>query len=1002
MGDWKPLLEAAQAECPTALWSKGIELARIGAVAGETRDRDAWSFRVRVPGRPIAPTVNLYPEDREWDCDCGSRFDACEHVAASVAAVVQSSDGPEALFAAAVRNGGVRYELSRRAEGIVLERFLCDEAGPPRQLQRPLLDLIARGDAELTIAPTHGDLAIDRLVGRAAPSPLSFDKATALLRALVAVEDVRLEGEPVQASGEPLYPRARVVDASGDAVELIIEPDPEISEVVAPGVLRRGDTLHPFGAEERFGRSWERLPFRRVFAPAAIAELVGTVLPELDRHIPVLVETDRLPEREGPAAPWIRFDIDYVDGGIDVLALLVYGDPPRARVDNGRLVHLQGAVPTRDEPRERSLLLRLRDQLNLALGRRVHFVAADAARFLTAMQSFADGRKTTRPLDARAVSLAARLHRREGSDGLELDLVFEAADDERAGRAGEPATATAAAVYAAWRDGIGLVPLSDGRFASVPAKWLADHGQLVADLLSAREQNDGRTPRAAWPLVGELCQALDEPEPFELSRVRALLESVTASSDAARSGGEAASPPAPSAVPAVPEVRAHLRAYQAAGVAWLASLRDAGLGAVLADDMGLGKTLQALCMVHGRTLVVCPRSVIHNWTKEVARFRPDLTVGLYHGPQRELTACDLTLTTYATLRNDADALAAIAWDVVVLDEAQAIKNPESQTAQVAYRLQAAFRLSLSGTPIENRLDELWSQMHFTNRGLLGGRRDFTRRYEAPIQAGDATAAERLRRRIRPFLLRRLKKDVAAELPPRTEAVLYCELDEQERAIYDAVHMASRHDVVRRLSEGSGVLGALEALLRLRQAACHAGLLPGRAARSSSKVEALCDALEDAVADGHKALVFSQWTGLLDLVEPHLSTREIQFTRLDGSTRDRGAVVDSFQEPAGPPVLLLSLTAGGTGLNLTAADHVFLLDPWWNPAVEDQAADRAHRIGQDRPVMVYRLVAKDTVEERVLDLQARKRRVADVALSAGRPGDVAAAAITRDDILELLE
>jgi SNF2 family DNA or RNA helicase len=247
------------------------------------------------------------------------------------------------------------------------------------------------------------------------------------------------------------------------------------------------------------------------------------------------------------------------------------------------------------------------------------------------------------------------------------------------------------------------------------------------------------------------------------------------------------------------------------------------------------------------------------------------------------------------------------------------------------------------------------------------------------------------------VLRRLKKEVAPELPPRIEAVLYCELDDQERAVYDTVRAAAKKEIVERLAEGVSVLAALEALLRLRQAACHSSLVPGHSAESSAKVERLVEALTEAVADGHKALVFSQWTSFLDLVEPHLTREGIGFLRLDGSTRDRAGVVAAFQDDGGPKVLLISLKAGGTGLNLTAADHVFLLDPWWNPAVEDQAADRAHRIGQDKPVFVYRLVAKDTVEEGILALQDRKRQLAESAL--GQAGQ--AAAITRDDLLALL-
>lgn len=988
--DWKRLAAAVKTDCLVGLWAKGTELARDGAVSGYERGENGWSFRVRAPGRAVAPTVRLFPADREWDCDCDGAFDPCEHVAACAIATAAAPDATDALFAAAASGGSVRYELASGDAGLTLRRYVIDPDGTPHLLDQSLADVAGRRGPGLALSPTHADLAVERLLRYAPPGPLSFDNSVALLRALVGACDVLLDGSPVQTSGEPLYPRARVEDAAGGGVELVIEADPAVTRVVAPGVLLRGETLHPFGAQARFGKSWERLPFRRVFPASELHELVSTVLPELERHIPVRIATTRLPKREGALAPWMRFEIDFVDHGIDVLPTLVYGDPPQARVEGDRLVHLEGGVPTRQPDTETNLLLRLRHDLNLVPGRRVHFDAVDAARFLTQLESFADGRPDTERLRAAAtqqrVALVPRLVRKKD----ELELIFEAADargkDKRAARS------AAGAVVSAWRDGIGLVPLDDGRFGTVPADWLARYGDLVADLLAAREQNEGRTPATALPLVGELCDALDSPPPVEIARVRSLLDGLT-DAPVTSSIGEITS-----VLPA--GFRGELRGYQAAGVVWLARLRDAGLGAVLADDMGLGKTVQALCAMRGRTLVVCPRSVIHNWTKEIERFRPDLRVSLYHGMNRAITDADVTLTTYATLRNDAEALGEIQWSGIVLDEAQAIKNPDSQVARAAYGLHAAFRLSLSGTPIENRLDELWSQMHFANRGLLGGRRDFGERYERPILAGDAAATERLRRRIRPFVLRRLKREVATELPPRTDAILYCELDVDERRVYDAVRVAARAEIAQQLTEGASVMAAFEALLRLRQAACHAGLLPGKDVETSSKVEALCEALEDAVADGHKALVFSQWTSLLDRVEPQLAVRSIAFTRLDGSTRDRGAVVEKFQDPAGPPVLLISLKAGGTGLNLTAADHVFLLDPWWNPAVEEQAADRAHRIGQDRPVMVYRLVAKDTVEERVLDLQQRKRRIADTALAGTE--QAGSAAVTREDLLALLE
>jgi SNF2 family DNA or RNA helicase len=414
--------------------------------------------------------------------------------------------------------------------------------------------------------------------------------------------------------------------------------------------------------------------------------------------------------------------------------------------------------------------------------------------------------------------------------------------------------------------------------------------------------------------------------------------------------------------------------------------------------MGLGKTLQALCALPGRTLVVAPTSVLFGWWEECERFRPALRRCLFHGPGRTLDEnADITFTSYALLRLERERLAAVAWDGVILDEAQAIKNPDSQAAEAARGLRARVRVALSGTPVENRLEELWSVFHFLNPGLLGERADFETRFARPIAAGDAEAAERLRRRIRPFVLRRRKSEVARELPPRQELIVHVDLSEEERAVYDAVRATTLPEVVAKLREGGSVMAALEVLLRLRQACCHPGLLPGGKGESSAKLEALLERLETLVAEGHKALVFSQWTSLLDRVEPALERAGLAFARLDGSTRDRGAVVARFSEPEGPPVLLISLRAGGTGLNLTQADHVFLLDPWWNPAVEDQAADRAHRIGQTRPVLIHKLIARGSVEDGILALQARKRALASAALDEAALG----AALTREDLLELL-
>ncbi|MGK3964807.1 DEAD/DEAH box helicase [Sorangium sp. So ce118] len=844
--------------------------------------------------------------------------------------------------------------------------------------------------------PTHEDLAVDRLVGTKQHGYFPSDRQPELFAALAGVADVELDGAPVRVSSEAIGPRATVRDHD-DSVALVVERDPRIDEVIASGVVRCGGTLHLLRETDLTGPKLERLPLRRVFPRGDLGKLVTQVLPELKKRVPVTVQSHRLPRAGGASRPRILLELSQKDHTLSVVPSLVYGDPPEARIENGRLVHLSGPVPVRDEAAERVLLVRLRDELHLIPGRRVDFDGAEAIRFASRLEAW-DTRAFS---DARGeifgrAELSPRFVINDRTFDVEFELSTgqgEGAGDEGDGAGAPPKRADAAAVIRAWHDGLPLVPLLGGGWAPLPAAWLEKYGARVADLLAAR-RDDKEVPPAALPALAALCDEIEHPRPSGFDKLMPLLD------------GFASLPEAP--LPA--DLTATLRPYQRRGVDWLSFLRDAGLGAVLADDMGLGKTLQTLCAVRGRTLVVCPRSVVHNWADEIRRFRPGLRFAIYHGARRALDpAADITLTTYAVLRNDVELLAAQAWNVVVLDEAQAIKNPDSQAARAAFALRAELRVALSGTPVENRLDELWSLLHFTNRGLLGGRSAFQDRYGRPIADGVQGAAAELRQKIRPFVLRRMKREVAPELPPRSEMVLYCELEEAERDLYEAVRAATRKDVVAKLAEGASVMAALEALLRLRQAACHPALIPGSSPGAadmppasrvtpSSKVMRLLEALEECVADGHKALVFSQWTSLLDLVEPHLTEAGIPFNRLDGATRDRGGVVAAFQSAGGPPVMLISLKAGGTGLNLTAADHVFLLDPWWNPAVEDQAADRAHRIGQHRPVMVHRLVAKDTVEEGILALQERKRAIAGAALGEADR----AVSLTREDLLALLQ
>jgi superfamily II DNA or RNA helicase len=951
-------------------WSQGVALARDGRVIGRHQSGDELELEVRVPGRPTPFEVVLDPGEEEWQCTCSSREKVCSHVVAGVlASLVSAKAGtvlPEGDRGRPLAT--VRYLLTPSPGGVVVERVLVhDDRTAP--LIGSLLSMVAAGKAA-TIATIDADLTADQLL-TARVGPLNGERLDRLLAVLADARDVRWRGDRVTTHAEPIMPCA-VVDDIAVGVQVRIEADPSVREVVAVGVVRtRDNVLRPIGAVDLTGPRLEKLPQVFDIPRSAFPDLLGKTLPALAQRIQIDIRATGLPKMGAREQPRMAFDVEQDGDRLRVMPTLVYGDPPRARVDGSTLVHLDGALPIRDQDAERKLTHRLRDELNLVAGRRVELAGKEA---FTMQNGLASWLRT----DARGANAGKAV-------GLEVQLTIDGARIDVA-LSGGGRTASVGAALRAWQAGVDLVPLIGGGWGRIPMAWFAQHGERVADLLATRG-DDHKVPIYALPDLAKLCEDLDEPPPPELDRLKPLLGEFTG---------------IPVAV-AEPGFVGELRPYQQRGLDWLAFCRDAGLGCVLADDMGLGKTIQALAVIRGKTLVVSPTSVLFNWLAETTKFRPDLQVSTYRGARRTLeTGADVVLTSYPLLRNDTDVLAGVTWDTVILDESQTIKNPDSQVARAAYRLKARWKLTLSGTPIENRLDELWSQLHFTNPGLLGGRADFQDRWGEPISLGDRAAAARLRERIRPFVLRRMKSEVARDLPPRTDAIMYVELDEAERITYDAIRAATQREVVAMLQAGGGVMAALEALLRLRQAACHPALLPtgirgGAAPQGSSKLERLLEALADAVADGHRALVFSQWTSLLDLIEPHLEAAAIGFVRLDGTTVDRAGVVATFQADAGPPVMLLSLKAGGTGLNLTAADHVFLVDPWWNPAVEDQAADRAHRIGQDKSVMVYRMVARDTVEERILELQARKRALADAALAdAG-----GAAAITRDDLLALL-
>jgi superfamily II DNA or RNA helicase len=582
-------------------------------------------------------------------------------------------------------------------------------------------------------------------------------------------------------------------------------------------------------------------------------------------------------------------------------------------------------------------------------------------------------------------------------------------------------------ILAAAKSGRNLIELGDGSQGLLPEQWLEEHG-----LLTAIGQLEGDHIRFRATQAALLDALLDQQELVSVderfAETRKQLQQFE---------GIETIEPASTFV-------GSLRSYQSDALGWFKFLRWFGMGGILADDMGLGKTVQVLAMLdawygacrddgqpHRPTLIVVPRSVMFNWLDEASHFTPKLRVQAYTGIERDILRerfgeHDVIVTTYGLLRRDAQQLIDHEFEYAVLDEAQAIKNPNSQAAKAARLIRTQHRLALTGTPVENHMGDLWSIFEYLNPGMLGSNSRFGQLVRStasqprmalddlPSEESQTEAAQatwQVAQALKPFILRRTKQEVLKDLPEKTEQTIICEMEGEQLKSYQQLREHYRGTLLRQYSaeqdktiwqsedgSTSGMM-VLEALLRLRQAACHPGLIdPARNGETSAKLEALLDSLVELIDEGHKALVFSQFTSMLSIVRDRLDQKGIKYAYLDGKTRKRKQAVDHFQSDPDCPVFLISLKAGGLGLNLTAAEYVFILDPWWNPAVEQQAIDRAHRIGQTRPVFAYRLICQDTIEQRIAQLQDKKRKLAD-AIVGGQKSLLRS--LTRDDLDMLL-
>jgi SNF2 family DNA or RNA helicase len=560
-------------------------------------------------------------------------------------------------------------------------------------------------------------------------------------------------------------------------------------------------------------------------------------------------------------------------------------------------------------------------------------------------------------------------------------------------------------IWEAWTKGKRYVQLKDGSYTSLPESWLNKLGHK----LKALGFDPEKAPKQQFnqfeaPVLEKILEDLPQAQTDEFFvKLREKINNFDQIKIIAQPK----------------ELQATLRPYQIQGLSYLNFLREYGFGGILADEMGLGKTIQTLSYIQslvdkgvdGPNLIIVPTSVLPNWEREAQKFVPNLKRLTIYGAKREglfqhIKDSHLVITTYALLRRDLDELLKYEYASVILDEAQNIKNPNTITARSVRKLDAGLRVCLSGTPIENNLFELWSLFEFLMPGFLGSQHSFQRGIVKPIKDGDEETLDYLRTRVKPFILRRTKAEVAKDLPPKIETTHYCDLVDEQRELYNALAKKLKDQVLRDVDEkgmAKSQMSILDALLKLRQICCHPRLLkldmPGVSTNlPSGKFDAFKDLVVDIIDGGHKVLVFSQFVQMLHVIRNWLQIREIPFAYLDGSSKDRFEQVDRFNDNPDIPIFLISLKAGGTGLNLTSADYVIHYDPWWNPAVENQATDRTHRIGQKRQVFAYKMICQNTVEERILKLQEQKKDVAEAII----PGQSALKSLTRDDLEMLFE
>jgi SNF2 family DNA or RNA helicase len=955
-------------------------------------EANEWVIHVAKEGQTVSPRVRLWPLDLDWQCDCGEKEDPCVHVVAAIQAQKQGlwKEKDAGTHLGIQHAGEVNYHFVRRGDALELERrisFGQEETPLPESLAGYIAGMQSGRYSIKKMAATKTDFAIDHLLKDVRGSTRDSRLLAQVLPLIKKCRGVFLDGNPILIGDDSVWQPRLVVLNRGTRYRMSwFQENLRGEEIFSNGCFIQNGSLYMGERNLGHGSNACRAWVERDLMASEFYNFMCLHYDSLSEQIPIQFDNFEAP-RWLNEEPRILFRTEIMNDYLHVYCELAYGEPLLARgFGNQWELVSEKEWPRRDLGKEQAIIRKLQQILHLPLGRLVKLKGDDGARCQQSIEKFNDEFNSRFSKSLKSLTSSVSIKKsvdeippwglswsNQGNESWSVDVVYN----------GDDASSSSSQ---RWTYEHVQKQVQEGReyifcdnsdsWVPLPRQWLSSHSAALTALIETRDDKRLSSDEKAFVASG-----VAEELGLELSpHIRKLRDEAMGSLD----NFEVSLPT---------DLVAKLRPYQEEGVRWLQWRQKRKLGALLADDMGLGKTLQALCTFGQRSLVVAPTSLLQTWREQIQRFRPGLNVSVYHGSQRRWSSTgNVVITSYHLLRQELAQFTQEKWETIVLDEAQYIKNIHSQIAQSVHQLSADFRIALSGTPVENHWGELWSLFQFINPGLLGA-------YDTFQERMNSQGARFLQARVKPFVLRREKRVVAKELPQKTESILRVELSEEERHLYEAIQGATREEIMRQMDSGGNVISLLEAILRLRQVCCHGGLVPGHdSIVTSTKVQALSDHLETIIEEGHKALVFSQWTGYLDRIAQHLSSLGLKYLRLDGSTRDRQKVVDEFQNEGRSQILLISLKAGGVGLNLTAADHVFIMDPWWNPAVELQAADRAHRLGQENPVFVYKFIAVDTIEERILLLQEQKRQLAYWVLD----GTSTAQSLTREDILALLD